>query len=216
MNRVPHQSQKKPTRRRRRGRVLTTTTTTPKSTPSSTSTPSASESESESSPPDRSSVSVSRPGERPNPPRLQSLDDKHEEKEEGQNSASASDEEDLDEMVRNTNAYPGATNSVGSIHQRRWFLSLDRVNSGFGCATDPKGGSRKWVRRKRKETEYTSSDLGSPDGDGDRSFLGFEPFYVRGPAVERSVVTGRTGGEVLAHEDVEGFVPRKGWRAVLE
>ncbi|KZF26222.1 hypothetical protein L228DRAFT_279457 [Xylona heveae TC161] len=36
-----------------------------------------------------------------------------------------------DEQVRATNAYPGATNSIGSVHQRRWFLSLDRVSSGL-------------------------------------------------------------------------------------
>ena len=45
---------------------------------------------------------------------------------------------------------------------------------------------------------------------------GFEPFFVRGREFERSVVTGRTGGEVLGDEGVEGFVGRKGWRAVVE
>jgi hypothetical protein len=44
---------------------------------------------------------------------------------------------------------------------------------------------------------------------------GFEPFYVRGPEVERSVVTGRRGQDVLEDEGVEGFIGRKGWRAVL-
>jgi hypothetical protein len=46
--------------------------------------------------------------------------------------------------------------------------------------------------------------------------LGFEPFFVRGREVERSVVTGRLAGEVLRDEGVEGFVGRRGWRAVLE
>lgn len=46
--------------------------------------------------------------------------------------------------------------------------------------------------------------------------MGSEPFYVRGPEVERSVVTGRLGREVLEDEGVEGFIPRRGWRAVLE
>ena len=45
---------------------------------------------------------------------------------------------------------------------------------------------------------------------------GFETFFVRGRDFERSVVTGRTGGEVLGDEGVEGFVGRKGWRAVVE
>lgn len=46
--------------------------------------------------------------------------------------------------------------------------------------------------------------------------MGFETFFVRGRDVERSVVTGRTADEVMADEGVEGFVGRKGWRAVLE
>ncbi len=35
------------------------------------------------------------------------------------------------ELIRLTNAYPGTTNTLSSIHQRRWFLSIDRHNSGF-------------------------------------------------------------------------------------
>lgn len=46
--------------------------------------------------------------------------------------------------------------------------------------------------------------------------VGFEPFYVRGPEIERSVVTGRLRREVLEDEGVQGFIPRQGWRAVLE
>jgi hypothetical protein len=46
--------------------------------------------------------------------------------------------------------------------------------------------------------------------------LGFEPFYVRGPEVERSVVTGRLGKDVFEDEGVKDFVPRRGWRAVVE
>ncbi|KAL2755088.1 hypothetical protein ACRALDRAFT_1064811, partial [Sodiomyces alcalophilus JCM 7366] len=34
-------------------------------------------------------------------------------------------------QVRATNAYPGAENSIGSVHQRKWFLSLDRAACGF-------------------------------------------------------------------------------------
>lgn len=111
--------------------------------------------------------------------------------------------EQEDEEVRRTNAYPGAKNSIGSIHQRRWFLSMDRWASGFrplGVEEGGgKGGRRRWVRR----------------WEGGRE-LGFESFFVRGREVERSVVTGRRAGEVMAYEGVEGFVGRKVWRAVIE
>ena len=46
--------------------------------------------------------------------------------------------------------------------------------------------------------------------------LGFEPFFVQGKEVERSVVTGRTAEEVLLDEGVHGYVGRRGWRAVIE
>lgn len=78
---------------------------------------------------------------------------------------------------------------------------MDRESSGF----EPKKVSigdgkskRVWVR--------------SSDNSG---LTGFEPFYVRGPDVERSVVTGRLGQDVLDDEGVQGFIARKGWRAVL-
>jgi len=45
---------------------------------------------------------------------------------------------------------------------------------------------------------------------------GFEAFFVLGPGVERSVVTGRISGEVLGDEQVEGFKGKREWRAVLE
>lgn len=115
------------------------------------------------------------------------MDDNH--------SASASDAEDVDEKIRQTNAYPGATNSIGSIHQRRWFITLDRHNSGF-------------IQDRKKKTWVRKSEDGNTQG--------FEPFYVRGPEVERSVVTGRTGYDVLEDEEVDDFVPRQGWRAVVE
>ncbi|KNG90788.1 hypothetical protein ANOM_000832 [Aspergillus nomiae NRRL 13137] len=109
-----------------------------------------------------------------------------------------SDEDDIDEQIRTNNAYPGAVNSIGSVHQRRWFVTLDRVNSGFVAEV---GSGKRWVRKWDPATER---------------LLGFEPFYVRGPGVERSVVTGRLGRDVLEDEGVKGFVPRRGWRAVLE
>lgn len=107
-----------------------------------------------------------------------------------------------DDKVRQSNAYPGAENSIGSIHQRRWYLSMDRYASGFRPLPVDKastGGRREWDRRWE---------------DGSR--LGFEPFYVMGRDVERSVLTGRTADEVMSDEGVEGFVGRKGWRAVID
>jgi len=112
--------------------------------------------------------------------------------------------EQEDEEVRRTNAYPGATNSINSIHQRRWYLSMDRYSSGFqplrkGKASDSNSSRREWIRRQENN-----------------QLLGFDPFFVRGREVERSVVTGRAADEVMADEGVEGFVGRKGWRAVME
>ncbi|KAL8725120.1 MAG: hypothetical protein Q9166_007562 [cf. Caloplaca sp. 2 TL-2023] len=107
-------------------------------------------------------------------------------------------EQQEDEQVRLTNAYPGATNSINSIHQRKWYLSMDRYVSGF----KPYGredGTREWIRRTEN-----------------RRLLGFEPFFVRGRDYERSVVTGRTADEVMLDEGVEVFAGRKGWKAVLE
>ena len=95
-----------------------------------------------------------------------------------------------DAQTRASNAYPGSTNDIGSIHQRHWFLQLDRQNSGFFL--DKVGdGKGQWVR-------------GPHDG-------GFEPFLVRGRDFERSVVTGRLAKEVESDEGVEGFVGRGGW-----
>ncbi|KAL9628996.1 MAG: hypothetical protein Q9204_005531 [Flavoplaca sp. TL-2023a] len=108
-------------------------------------------------------------------------------------------EEQEDEQVRLTNAYPGATNSINSIHQRRWYLSMDRHASGFMPLTDS-DGAREWVRRQ----------------DENGKLLGFEPFFVRGRDHERSVVTGRTADDVMEDEGVEGFTGRKGWRAMVE
>ncbi|KAI9743587.1 MAG: hypothetical protein M1818_002902 [Claussenomyces sp. TS43310] len=106
-------------------------------------------------------------------------------------------QEQEDEQVRRTNAYPGATNSIHSIHQRRWFLSMDRPASGFYPASRH---PMRWARRR---------DTGG-------EMLGFEPFVVSGRDGETSVVTGRTADEVMADDGVVGYVGRKGWRAVTE
>jgi hypothetical protein len=92
---------------------------------------------------------------------------------------------DEDTQTRTTNAYPGSTNSIGSIHQRHWFMQLDRQNSGF-MLDKVKG---KWVG-------------------------GFTPFLVLGREHERSIVTGRLAHEVESDEGVEGFVGRGGWTGI--
>ncbi|KAF2192239.1 hypothetical protein K469DRAFT_694371 [Zopfia rhizophila CBS 207.26] len=102
-------------------------------------------------------------------------------------------DDDKDMQTRLQNAYPGATNSIGSIHQRRWYMTLDRHSSGFvQVKSSPDKGL--WVRNEEGE------------GRG-----GFEPFYIRGRNFERSVVTGRLAADVERDEGVEGFVGRGGW-----
>ena len=110
------------------------------------------------------------------------------------------------EQIRLNNAYPGATNSIGSIHQRKWYLSVDRSSSGFEPIPTPshvKGHhSRTWWTRRK---------------DGDEGELaGFERFHVLGREYERSVVTGRLAQDVLDDEGVESYIPRGRWRAVVE
>ncbi|KXH50644.1 hypothetical protein CSAL01_09302 [Colletotrichum salicis] len=120
-----------------------------------------------------------------------------------------------DEFVRRTNAYRGAENSVGSVYQRRWYLSLDREACGFEKRSV--GGKRVWVLKD--SGGVAGGSKGNKEGGNVSEFdesgrLRF-PFYVRGPDVERSIVTGRKGDEVLRDGGVEGFVRRKGWRSVL-
>ncbi|KAJ6140557.1 hypothetical protein N7470_010353 [Penicillium chermesinum] len=124
-------------------------------------------------------------------------------------SSDAEDSEDghsdngVDLDIQKNNAYPGSVNTIGSIHQRKWYLSMARESSGFEPQKETSGSKssskkRRWVRK------------GSSDG-----LLGFDPFYVRGPDFERSVVTGRSGQDVLDDENVVDFHPRRGWRPVL-
>ncbi|KAI5358206.1 Putative DNA ligase D, 3'-phosphoesterase domain-containing protein [Septoria linicola] len=104
--------------------------------------------------------------------------------------AADASEDDLDASIRANNAYTGASNTIGSVHQRHWFVTLDRPNSGFCKArSGPEKG--RWV------------------GD-------WEAFYVRGREHERSIVTGRLADEVMADEGVERFVGRKMWRPIME
>lgn len=71
------------------------------------------------------------------------------------------------------------------------------MNSGF----EYESGKKRWIQNRDPDTGEV---------------MGFEPFYVRGPEMERSVVTGRLGRDVLEDEGVQGFIPRRGWRAALE
>ncbi|KAG7137342.1 hypothetical protein HYQ45_005305 [Verticillium longisporum] len=111
-------------------------------------------------------------------------------------------EELEDAQVRATNAYPGAENTICSVHQRRWYLSMDRAASGF--VKKRRGGGTK---KPRWEPENEQP----PGEDGRLTY----PFYVRGHEVERSLITGRLGSDVLRDEGVVDFVGRKGWRPVL-
>ncbi|TKA47721.1 hypothetical protein B0A54_02095 [Friedmanniomyces endolithicus] len=45
--------------------------------------------------------------------------------------ASEPEDERQDVEIRTSNAYPGAANTIGSIHQRHWLVTIDRKLSGF-------------------------------------------------------------------------------------
>ena len=109
-----------------------------------------------------------------------------------------------DDEVRRTNAYTGATNSIGSVYQRRWYVSLDREASGF-------------VKRRREgRTVWERAEVEEAGEEEDGALRLSYPFYVRGVEHERSVVTGRLGNGVLKDEGVEGYIGRKGWQAILK
>ena len=133
------------------------------------------------------------------PPELSALDS---DAEDTQELPDHSDDENdrIDATIRAENAYPGSVNTIGSIHQRRWFLTLDRFSSGFKDEPGSGPAGKRWVRRLDPNHQ---------------EMPGFEPFYVRGPEVERSIVTGRLGREILEDEGVQGFLPRRGWRPIL-
>ncbi|GAB7338476.1 hypothetical protein MBLNU457_4757t1 [Dothideomycetes sp. NU457] len=103
------------------------------------------------------------------------------------------------EQIRSTNAYPGATNTIRSIHQRHWFLTLDRPSSGFVKATSGPDKGR-WIRK----------------ACDDGTLGGFETFFVKGRDEERSVVTGRLADDVMADAGVKGYAGRKMWRPITE
>ncbi|KAI9810176.1 MAG: hypothetical protein M1827_006622 [Pycnora praestabilis] len=192
---------KKPVRKRRRRTTPFTTSTSKRETPPPSSAESGHDTRNQNYDQD---IVPSTPGPPSGP--------------DGASTIAAEVAEQEDEEVRLTNAYPGATNTIGSIHQRRWYLSLDRANSGFDRTRD-KHGKVRWVRKA--VTDSYSADNGTnergveKDGAEDE-LLGFEPFFVRGRDHEVSVITGRSADNVMADEGVEGFVGRKGWKPVLE
>ncbi|KAJ5696618.1 hypothetical protein N7536_007030 [Penicillium majusculum] len=151
--------------------------------------PFTSDSGSPSPPPRKQNLRVD-----PTPQRCQS---------ESQNSPTKTHADDTytaDMEIQRNNAYPGSSNTIGSIHQRRWYLSLDRESSGFEPTVNPRE-----LKEKGRRKTWTPKLVGQ----------GFEPFYVHGPESECSVITARLGRDVLDDEGVEEFVPRRGWRPVL-
>lgn len=80
-------------------------------------------------------------------------------------------------------------------------MSLDRRASGFEPVVNA-DGSGMW---RRVGAGRRASGKGDDGG-----------FVVLGRDVERSVLTGRTADEVMEDAGAEGFVGRKGWRAVVE
>ncbi|KAI9656173.1 MAG: hypothetical protein M1821_004835 [Bathelium mastoideum] len=122
-----------------------------------------------------------------------------------------SDEEN--DEIRVNNAYTGAVNSIGSVHQRRWVVTLDREASGFmKVRKGPEKG--RWI----PHSSVSKGEKGNSRGDdGENNHAGgWEPFYVRGRDEERSVVTGRLAKEIMDDEGVKGYNGRKMWRPVLE
>lgn len=116
------------------------------------------------------------------------------------NEAAVASGDEEDELIRATNAYPGAHNTIGSVHQRRWFLSLDKQNSGFV----------KSARTGRWKHPV------SADTDGGNKSAGCEVFFVRGRDYERSVVTGRLAIDAMKDEGVKMYKGRKMWRPIME
>ena len=138
-----------------------------------------------------------------------------EEAAQAQEAAGASDAEDQDETIRVTNAYPGASNTIGSIHQRQWFLSLDRLSSGFVKSRTGNDEGR-WTRRLADAKVTERQHHGDRRGCEVAETTGFDTFIVRGRDVERSVVTGRLAKDVYEDEGVSGYEGRKMWRPVVE
>ncbi|KAL7969246.1 DNA polymerase ligase domain-containing protein [Trichoderma sp. SZMC 28014] len=134
------------------------------------------------------------------------------------NEARRKQQQEEDAQVRLNNAYVGASNTIGSVYQRRWYLSLDRRACGF--TEKRRHGRTVWEEFLPPESSPDTvakdpSDGSEADSEESSHRLSF-PFYVRGPHFEQSVVTGRLGEDVLRDEGVTTFVPRKGWTPVMK
>ncbi|KAL1305246.1 hypothetical protein AAFC00_002161 [Neodothiora populina] len=114
--------------------------------------------------------------------------------------ALAFDDDAEDDLIRANNAYPGATNTIGSIHQRRWFLSLDKEHSGFVRSVR----TGRWTHSSITVDSVSQKDSGQ------------QTFFVLGRDHERSVVTGRLAMEVMEDQGVTMYKGRKMWRAITE
>ncbi|KAK5992837.1 hypothetical protein PT974_06259 [Cladobotryum mycophilum] len=147
------------------------------------------------------------PGEEPPGSSVSALDQEHRKLE--------------DIQVRLTNAYPGASNTIDSIHQRKWYLALDRRTCGF--IETKRNGRFIWELPPKGNVSNPTEDQGHHDlgvednliRDSNTHRLSF-PFYVHGPDHERSVVTGRRSKDILRDEGVMSFAPKKGWKPVLK
>lgn len=104
-----------------------------------------------------------------------------------------------DDQVRRTNAYPGAPNAVGSIHQPRRYLSLGRSACGF---IKTQSTSRS-TRQPAPDVHHAGGRKARDQSSGQLSY----PFYICGVDHERSNVTGRRGVDPLNDEGVRDFVP---------
>lgn len=105
-------------------------------------------------------------------------------REEDDGQASATDREIReieDDQVRRTNAYPGASNSIGSIHRRKWYLSLDREACGFVKRKEQ--GKRRW---ELANAEPLAASRKRAEGDNRFNQRLSFPFYVRGVEHETS------------------------------
>ncbi|KAJ9605180.1 hypothetical protein H2200_010570 [Cladophialophora chaetospira] len=115
--------------------------------------------------------------------------------------------------IRAQNAYPGALNTINSIHQRKWFLSLDRAACGFRATNEFAFGKRVW---ERPVLTHPSHPTLQGNNEGERRLGGFETFYVLGRDVERSVLTGRLASDVAGDEGLVGYKPRGGWKGITD
>ncbi|KIX98537.1 uncharacterized protein Z520_05838 [Fonsecaea multimorphosa CBS 102226] len=178
----------------------------------------------------RSVSSLMRTASPPHPRRSNSVaGDQYQEQTPTRPAAAAKEELDEEASIRRNNAYPGATNSINSIHQRRWFLSLDRAACGFRPTNQTAFGQKVWERPRLSSSSSSFSSAakardvgaGGEQGQGHEegsaeSLGGFHPFHVLGRDVEVSVLTGRTAAEVASDEGLVGYKPRGGWRGVVQ